>query len=568
MNLIECVPNFSEGRDLKKIKEITDAIETVSGITLLDVDPGEDTNRTVVTIVGEPDAVAEAAFIGIQAASNVLDMRNHTGAHARMGATDVCPFIPVSGVTMEECIAVSKSVGERVGSELAIPVYLYENSAQKKGRQNLAIVRQGEYEGLEEKLSDPEWKPDFGPAEFNPSAGATAIGAREFLIAYNINLNTKDKRLATDIAFELREKGRSKRIPSPHSKNLMDGEIVRHEDGKPVKVPGMFKDVKAVGWIIETYNRAQISINFTNYKVSPVHEVFDATCRLAEERGLRVTGSELVGLIPLDAITQAGVHYLKKQGHTPGVPESDIVESAVQSLGLNDVAPFVPKEKIIEYAVQNEEENLMSLSMEAFVKELSSNSPAPGGGSVAALAGSLAGGLAAMVAALTHEKKGFELTKDEMESIGTEAQALKDRLAKLVDEDTEAFNHMMSAGRLPSKSDEEKEKKSEAVEAAAKNGVNVPMETSETAFRILEMASILVDKGNPNSVSDAGVAGEMAVGAVRGGIMNVMINLPGIEDANFVKNAAEKAKDLLAKADKLHEEIFSKAMEVIKSVNK
>ncbi len=563
MKLIECVPNFSEGRDLKKIQTITDAIETVPGITLLDVDPGEDTNRTVVTIVGEPDAVAEAAFIGIQAASKVLDMRNHKGAHARMGATDVCPFIPVSGVTMDACVAVSKAVGKRVGSELGIPVYMYENSAQKNERQNLAIVRSGEYEGLEEKLRDPEWEPDFGPAEFNPSAGATAIGAREFLIAYNINLNTKDKRLATDIAFELREKGRSKRIPSPYSKNLMDGEIVRYDDGKPVKVPGMFKDVKAVGWIIETYNRAQISINFTNYNVSPVHEVFDAACILAEARGLRVTGSELVGLIPLEAIKHAGIHYLKKQGHTPGVPEAELVEAAVQSLGLNDVAPFIPKEKIIEYAVQNEEGNLMNSTMKAFVQELSTNSPAPGGGSVAALAGSLAGGLAAMVAALTHEKKGYELTRDEMESIGTEAQALKDRLAKLVDEDTEAFNRMMDAGRLPSKSEEEKSVKAEAQESAGKLGVNIPMETSESAFRILEMASVLVEKGNPNSVSDAGVAGEMAHGAVRGGIMNVMINLPGIHDAGFVQDATEKAQNLLAKADELHAEVFTKTMTAI-----
>ena len=565
MQLMECVPNFSEGRDLKKIKTITDAMASVAGITLLDVDPGEDTNRTVVTIVGEPDAVSEAAFIGIKTASEVLDMSTHTGAHARMGATDVCPFVPVSGVTMDDCIAVSKSVGERVGAELGIPVFLYENSAKTEERQNLANVRSGEYEGLKEKLTDPSWKPDFGPAEFKAKAGATAIGAREFLIAYNINLNTRDKRLATDIAFELREKGRSKRIPNPHSKNLLDGEIVRHEDGKPVKVRGLFKDVKAVGWIIETYNRAQISINFTNYKVSPVHEVFDAACRLAEERGLRVTGSELVGLIPLEAIRQAGVHYLKKQGNTPGIPESDLVETAIQSLGLNDVAPFDPKEKIIEYAVQNEEENLMSQPMEAFVQELSTNSPAPGGGSVSALAGSLAAGLASMVAALTHEKKGFEMSKDEMESIGSEAQNLKDRLVKLVDEDSEAFNQMMAAGRLPGKSDDEKKAKAEAVEAAAKNGVAVPLETADAAMNILKMASVLVEKGNPNSVSDAGVAGEMAFGAVRGGVMNAMINLPGIEDNSFTEETRKKCEDLLKNAEALHSQVFSKTMDTIKA---
>lgn len=565
MKLIECVPNFSEGRDLNKIKSITDAIEAVGGVILLDVDPGEDTNRTVVTFVGCPESVQEAAFQAIKTASEELDMSTHSGAHARMGATDVCPFIPISGISMDDCVSVSKVVGARVGEELKIPVYLYENSAKIEERRNLATVRQGEYEGLEEKLKDPHWKPDFGPAEFNPRSGATALGAREFLIAYNINLNTRDKRLATDIAFELREKGRSKRIPNPHSKNLLDGEIVRTDDGKPVKIPGMFKNVKAVGWIIDTYNRAQISINFTNYKVSPVHEVFDAACALAEDRGLRVTGSELVGLIPLEAIRQAGIHYLKKQGHTAGIPEAEIVETAVQSLGLNDVTLFVPKEKIIEYAVNNEEEKLMNSSMAEFVQELSTNSPAPGGGSVAALAGSLAAGLASMVAVLTHEKKGFEPARDEMESIGIETQKLKDRLMILVENDIAAFNLMIEAGRLPAGTDEEKAIKAKAVEKAAKGGVNVPLETAETAFKILEMASILVEKGNPNSVSDAGVAGEMAFGAVRGGIMNVLINLPGIEDQSFVNDVKKKSDGLLQKADKLHTEVFTKTMEVITS---
>jgi|APSaa5957512493_1039668.scaffolds.fasta_scaffold00046_37 glutamate formiminotransferase/formiminotetrahydrofolate cyclodeaminase len=565
MKLIECVPNFSEGRDLNKIKIITDAIINVAGITVLDVDPGEDTNRTVVTIVGEPEAVAEAAFIGIQSAANVLDMRSHTGAHARMGATDVCPFIPISEVTMDECIEVSKHVGARVGNELGIPIYLYEKSAQKVERGNLATVRQGEYEGLEKKLKNPEWKPDYGPADFNPKTGATAVGAREFLIAYNINLNTKDKRLATDIAFELREKGRSKRFPNPLSKNLLDGEIVRKDNGKPVKIPGMFKNVKAVGWIIESYHRAQISINFTNYKQSPVHEVFDAACTLANERGLRVTGSELVGLIPMAAVKEAGIHYLKKQGHTPGVPESEIIETAIQSLGLHDVAHFDPEEKIIEYAIQNEEANLMNSTMNEFVEELSTNSPAPGGGSVAALAGSLAAGLAAMVSALTHEKKGFELTKDEMESIGLEAQHLKDRFIALVDEDTSAFNQMMDAGRLPSKTETEKSDKKSAMEKAAKNGVNIPMETAESALKILEMTAVLVEKGNPNSVSDAGVAAEMAHGAVRGGIMNVRINLSGIGDQEFVKEAIEKSETLIRKADSLQDEIYSKTMNTIQS---
>ena len=454
--IVECVPNFSEGNDLEKIRAITDAAEEVDDVTLLDVDPGADTNRTVVTIVGSPEAVKESAFQAIAKAAEVIDMRTHEGTHARMGATDVCPFVPISGVTMDDCVQYAREVGERVASELHIPVYLYEHAAATPERQNLAIVRAGEYEGLEEKLKDPNWKPDFGDPEFNAQSGATIMGAREFLIAYNINLNTKDGRWATDIAFELREKGRSKRNPNPISKNLLDGEIVRDEKGKAVKVLGMFKDVKAVGWYVDTYSRAQISINFTNYKVSSIHEVYDAACRLAEERGLRVTGSELVGLIPLEALLMAGRHYLQKQGRTSGVPVSELVEIAVQSLGLNDVAPFVAQEKIIEYAVRNDKGGLISMTVKDFVEELSTDSPAPGGGSVSALLGSLAAALASMVAALTHGKKGMEEKKSQMENVGIKAQELKDRLSTLVDADTEAFNELMAAMRLPKKTDEQK----------------------------------------------------------------------------------------------------------------
>ena len=368
MKLVECVPNFSEGRDGAKIETITEVIGAVDGITILDVDPGADTNRTVVTFVGEPDAVAEAAFQGIKTASEVIDMSQQTGTHPRMGATDVCPFIPVSNVSDEECIALSKQVGQRVGDELGIPVYLYEKSAQSKDRIKLPDIRKGEYEGLVEKLTDPNWKPDFGPTKLNVKAGATVMGCREFLIAYNINLNTKDHRLATDIAFELREAGRSKRVPNPKSKNLLDGEIVRHEDGKPVKVPGLFKDVKGIGWYVDAFNRAQISINFNNYKVSTIHDVYDAACRLADERGIRVTGSELVGLIPLEAMVMAGKHYLAKQNRSIGVPTADIVECAVQSLGLNDVTKFDPQEKIIDYAVTSEDRPLMGLTGSGFVE--------------------------------------------------------------------------------------------------------------------------------------------------------------------------------------------------------
>jgi len=561
--LIECVPNFSEGRDQQKIDEIVNQISAVAGVTILDVDPGADTNRTVVTIVGEPESVGEAAFQGIKRASEILDMSQQTGTHPRMGATDVCPFIPVSGVTDEECIELSKQVGKRVGDELGIPVYLYEKSAQSDDRIKLPNIRKGEYEGLAEKLQDPKWKPDYGPATLNVKAGATVMGCREFLIAYNINLNTKDHRLATDIAFELREAGRSKRIPNPNSKNLLDGEIVRHEDGKPVKVPGMFKDVKGIGWYVDAFNRAQISINFNNYKVSNIHDVFDAACKLAEERGIRVTGSELVGLIPLEAMVMAGKHYLTKQNRSIGVPTADIVECAVQSLGLNDVAPFIPKEKIIDYAVQEADRPLMAMTGNGFVEELSTNSPAPGGGSVSALAGALGAGLSSMVAALTHEKKEMLDSKPEMDEIGVEAQALKDRLTFLVDEDTNAFNKVMDANRLSATTEEEKSAKVDAIEAANKYAIEVPLETAQLCFRVIELADVLVEKGNPNSVSDAGVAAEIALAGVSGACMNVLINLPGVDDESYCDEKRESVETLMEKAESLEKVVFEKTLKVI-----
>jgi glutamate formiminotransferase/formiminotetrahydrofolate cyclodeaminase len=561
--LVECVPNFSEGRDQQKIDNIVSQMATVSGITVLDVDPGADTNRTVVTIVGEPEAVGEAAFQGIKRASEILDMSQQTGTHPRMGATDVCPFIPVSGVSDEECIELSNQVGERVGEELDIPVYLYEKSAQSDDRIKLPNIRKGEYEGLAEKLKDPNWKPDFGPANLHVKAGATVMGCREFLIAYNINLNTKDHRLATDIAFELREAGRSKRIPNPDSKNLLDGEIVRHDDGKPVKVPGMFKDVKGIGWYVDAFNRAQISINFNNYKVSTLHDVFDAACKLAEERGIRVTGSELVGLIPLEAMLMAGKHYLKKQNRSIGVPTSDIVECAVQSLGLNDVALFDPKEKIIDYAVQEDNRPLMSMTGTGFVEELSTNSPAPGGGSVSALAGALGAGLSSMVAALTHEKKEMLDSKPEMDEIGVEAQELKDRLSFLVDEDTHAFNKVMDANRLPATNEDEQNAKAEAVDAANKYAIDVPMETAELCYRVIVLADVLVEKGNPNSVSDAGVAAEVALAGVSGACMNVLINLPGVDDEAYCEDKREAVETLMEKAESLEKVVFEKTLKII-----
>lgn len=565
MKLIECVPNFSEGRDPAKIKTITDAIAAVDGITVLDVDPGADTNRTVVTFVGEPEAVAEAAFQGIKTASKVIDMSQQTGTHSRMGATDVCPFIPVSNVSDEGCVELSKQVGQRVGNELDIPVYLYEKSAQNDDRVKLPDIRKGEYEGLAEKLTDPNWKPDFGPAKLHVKAGATVIGCREFLIAYNINLNTKDHRLATDIAFELRETGRSKRIPNPKSKNLLDGEIVRHKDGKPVKVPGMFKDVKGIGWYVGAFNRAQISINFNNYKVSTIHDVYDAACKLADERGIHVTGSELVGLIPLEAMVMAGKHYLKKQNRSIGVPVADIVECAVQSLGLNDVTKFDPQEKIIDYAVQSEDRSLMGLTGTGFVEELSTNSPAPGGGTVSALVGSLGAALSSMVAALTHEKKEMLESKLEMNAIGVESQVLKDRLSFLVDEDTNAFTKVMDANRLSTTTPEEEKSKVEAVESANKYAIDIPYETAEKCYRIIELAVVLVEKGNPNSVSDAGVAAEVALAGVRGACMNVLINLSGVDNQAYCDEKRSAIDELIQKAEAKHKYVFEKTFEVIEN---
>ena len=607
--LVECVPNFSEGRDLAKISTITAHIEAIPGITLLDVDPGADTNRTVVTFVGPIEAVEDAAFQAIKSAGEVLDMRSHKGAHARMGATDVCPFIPVSGVSMDDCISLSKRVGKRVGEDLSIPVYLYENSAQTPKRKNLATIRSGEYEGLKDKLADPAWGPDFGPTEFHEQAGATVVGAREFLIAYNINLNTLDKRLATDIAFELREKGRAHRRQNPDSPNLLDGDIIRYEDGdypcslcdyvgdgpaeivehnnsehgydleavhrdrgynsndlvgRPVLKPGLFKDVKAVGWIIDEYGCAQISINFTNYHKSTIHDVFDMACKLAEERGLRVTGSELVGLIPLNALLMAGDHYLKKQRCTPGVPEARLVEVAVQSLGLNNVSSFVPKEKIIDYAVSDSSNKLAGMSVQDFADELSTNSVAPGGGSVAALVGGLGSGLVSMVAALTHEKKGFEDYRDEMEAMGIKAQTIKQQLTALVDEDTDAFNAVIEANRLPDSTKEEMTAKESALLAANKRAITVPLEVARLSHQVLELAVDLVNRGNPNSVSDVGVAGEVAYAGVRGGSLNVYINLPAVDsDQKFIVEVKKEVELLLQQATSLRDKIYTDSLNII-----
>ena len=542
MSIVECVPNFSEGRNTAAIDQITRAISGVDGVVLLDVDPGQATNRTVMTLVGEPDAVLEAAFRAIKTAGEVLDMRTHEGEHARMGATDVCPFVPVSGITMEECAELARELGERVGNELEIPVYLYEHAASRPERQNLADVRKGEYDGLAEKVKDPEWKPDFGPAKFNAKSGATVIGAREFLIAYNVNLNTRDRRLASDIALDIREAGRAKRDAK--------GVIMRQPDGTSIKVPGKLKAVKGVGWFIEEYDRAQVSMNLVDYNTTGVHEAFDAIDQEAQMRGLRATGSELVGLIPLKAVLDAGRHYLRKQGKSTGIPERQIVETAIQSLCLHEIIPFDPDEKIIEYrlARKHREKLLVSRSVTGFVDELSSDSPAPGGGSVAALCGSLAAGLAGMVANLTVGRKGQEDVWEEMIHLAGEAQAQKDFYLRAVDEDTEAFNAVMSAIRMKAESDEEKKQKSDAMWDANRGATLVPLSVLERTLQTLSLARKVADKGNPNSLSDAGVAGLAALTAAEGAYYNVLINLGGMDKNDWTDSTRTQAQDLITRA--------------------
>ena len=516
MPIVECVPNFSEGRNRAVIDRIAGAISGVEGVSLLDVDPGQATNRTVMTLVGEPDAVVEGAFAGIRAAAESIDMRRHSGAHPRMGATDVCPFIPVSGVSMEQCVELARRLGQRVGDELGIPVYLYEHAASRPERRNLADVRSGEYEGLAEKLGDPEWAPDFGPAELNARAGATVIGARKFLIAYNVNLNTRDRKRASDIALDIREAGRLKRDA--------DGKPIRGADGKLERVPGRLQATKAVGWFIDEYGRAQVSINLVDYEVTAPHQVFDVIEEEAARRGLRVTGSELIGLIPLDAMLRAGRHYLERQGRSLGIPERQIVETAIQSLGLRELGGFDPDEKIIEYRL------------------------APGGGSVAALSGALGAALAAMVGNLTHGRKGQEDVWDEMSEMAAEAQAAKDWFLAAVDRDAEAFDRVMAAMRGKATTDEEKAAKAERVRDAGRGATQVPLEVLERCGRLVELAAEMAAKGNPNSLSDAGVAGWCARACGEGAYYNVRINLAGLEgDEEWAAAIGERAQSGLSR---------------------
>ncbi len=547
MKIVECVPNFSEGQDREIINSITKEIESTPEVKLLDVDPGESTNRTVVTFIGTPQGVKEAAFKSIKKAAELIDMRKHKGAHSRIGATDVCPLVPVSGVTMEDCIQLAKELGERVARELGIPVYLYEQAAQNPERENLANIRKGEYEGLQEKLKDPKWAPDYGQPVFNPKSGATVIGAREFLIAYNINLNTRDQKLAHEIALNLREMGRAKRDKA--------GNIVRDAEGKAVMAPGKFKAVKAVGWYIEDYGIAQISINFINYKITPPHIVFDEAAREAEKLGLRVTGSELVGLIPKEALLMAGRYYLEKQGKSPGVPEEELIKVAVASLGLNDVAPFDPQKKIIEYQFKEEESSLLRLNLREFVNELSMDSPTPGGGSTAALCGALSASLSSMVSNLSVGKKGYEKVEKEMKKNAASAQILKDELLNAVDADTKAFNKVMAAYRLPKSTEEQKKEKDRAVEEALKEATLVPFSVLEKSIEAMKLAKEAALKGNKNSVSDAGVAALAAQTAAEGAYYNIKINLPNIQDKPFKTRIQRKANSLRRESAKLSIEL-------------
>ena len=540
MKLVECVPNFSEGRDPDKIRAVTLEVESTPGVKLLDVDPGASTNRTVVTFIGPPEAASEAAFRAIRRAAEVIDMRAHKGAHSRIGATDVCPFVPLAGVTMEDCVRLARDLGRRVADELGIPVFLYEEAASSPDRRNLAAIRQGEYEGLAEKLKDPAWKPDFGEAVFNPRAGATVIGAREFLIAYNINLDTRDRKLANEIALNIRESGRVRRDK--------DGAIVRDAAGEAVKVPGRFPFVKAVGWYIEDYGRAQISINFTNFKATPVHVVFDAVCREAEKLGLRATGSELVGLIPLEALLAAGRHYLRKQGKSAGCPEEELVRQAVMSLGLGDVVPFDPKKKIIEYQVEDTAARLVRMDLRSFANELSMDSPAPGGGSVAALCGALSAALSAMVANLTVGKKGYEKFWRDLDRAAGVAQELKDRMLRAVDLDTVAFTKVLEAGRLPKATLEQQSERAAALEAANQEAAAVPLGVLRASLSLLKLARGAALRGNVNSVTDAGVAALTAASAAEGAYYNVLINLPNITDASFRDRARKEAAALRRRA--------------------
>ena len=547
--LVECVPNFSEGRDLNIIKQITDEIEKVDGVRLLDVDPGKATNRTVVTFVGHPKAVIEAAYQAIKKASELIDMSKHSGEHPRMGATDVCPLIPISGITMEETAAYAHELGKRVGESLQIPVFMYEAAATSPDRQNLAIIRAGEYEGMATKLKDPKWHPDYGTNIFNERAGATVIGARDFLVAYNVNLNTTSVRRANSVAFDVRENGRIK--TDANGKNVLDA------SGEPIRIPGACKSVKAIGWYIEEYGIAQISMNLTNINVTPLHIAFDACCQSAQGRGLRVTGSELVGLVPKSVLIDAGKHFLKQQKRSVGISEKELIHIAVRTLGLDELSPFDPSKKVIEYLLEDKSSHpLVQKNLIDFANETASESPAPGGGSISAYVGALGISLGTMVANLSSHKVGWDDKVDYFSDIADEGQKLKDTLLDLVDADTHAFNKIMDAIRMPKASDEEKVARKVAMHAATVGAIEVPLKVMNVSLDSMNILKEMAENGNPNSVSDAGVGALCARTAVEGAALNVKINCSGFDDKAYVADALAKADNMLQRAKKMEREII------------
>ncbi len=558
MRIIECVPNISEGRDKAKINAITSVVETVPGVMLLDVDPGASTNRTVITFAGSPENVIEAAFLLIQKASQLIDMRQHKGEHPRQGATDVCPLVPISGVTVEECAEFARQLGERVGRELGIPGYFYEYAATSEERQNLANCRKGEYEAIE-KIATAEWKPDFGPSEVTDTArkaGITTIGARDFLVAYNVNLNTTSTRRANAIAFDIREAGRTLREGDP-----ITGKPILDETGEPKRIPGTLKSVKGIGWYIEEYGIAQLSLNLTNINVTPVHVAFEESCNKSAERGIRVTGSELVGLIPKQCLLDAADYFLKKQERSLGISEKEKIKIAVKSLGLDDLAPFNPQEKVIEYIIDsklNGGKRLIDMNLRAFAEETSSESPAPGGGSISAYVGALGASLGAMVANLSSHKRGWDDRWEEFSEWAQKAMYYQEKMLFLVDEDTKAFNKIMEAFGLPKNSEDEKAARSKAIEDASKYAMEIPFRTAELAFESMEVMAKMVEIGNPNSITDAGVGVLCARTAVLGAAMNVRINASGIKDKTFTEDLINRVNEIEKKAEALEAAVRAK----------
>jgi len=544
--LIECVPNFSEGRDQNVIRQITDAIESVDGVSLLDVDPGASTNRTVVTFVGSPDAAVKAAFRAIKKAAELIDMRKHKGAHPRMGATDVCPFIPVSNVSWDEAIACANRLGQRVGDELKIPVYLYEKAAKNESRSNLSVIRAGEYEGFFEKIRQSEWKPDFGPDVFNEKSGGTVIGVRDFLVAYNVNLNTKSVRRANSVAFDVREQGRVQTEDgTPWGKPLMDA------NGEPIRIPGTLKHVKAIGWFVKEYGIAQVSMNLTNIEETPLHAAFDACCESAASRGLRVTGSEIVGMVPKKGLVDAGRYFLRKQKWSEGVSDEELIDIGIRSMGLSELKPFDPKEKVIEFKIESAEpkRSLAKMNLREFCNETLSDSPAPGGGSVAALMGALGASLGGMVANLSAGKRSWDDKLEYFSNWAVKAQELKDELLALVDEDTAAFDKVMDAFALPKESAEEKAARAAAIEQATKYAAEVPLKVMETASKSYELLAEMAERGNPASVSDVGVGALATHGCIEGAALNVRINLAQLKHEKFKAELADRVRKASAHSE-------------------